>query len=172
MSLRLFACVLLSSTIGLTNIACSANDVKLDPPDTARQSYEFIDLSNWTPIEELPVIITFLRSTPGDENSPYCPRFVDRPFIRLVDWEKKTYVKKVVWRAEKADGNAFTDGFSLYFSPFDQMPDGKTGFVESAAIPRDFVTLIRRQGYDVEFKYTVVGDDCRRDPLDPRMRVD
>lgn len=181
MSVRLLKYLLLSSMLGMFAVVCSANDMKgrTSSPDAMAldgciKRGECIDIfdEEWTPIEKLSIDITFLRGAIGVPERPYCPRLVSRPFIRLVNWQDKTYVKKIVWTARKPEGEVYKGGFSIYFSPDLPRSDNNTGIVGTWDVPLAFVTRLRNPGYDIEFKYTIIGDECPKEPLDPRMRVD
>ena len=107
-----------------------------------------------------------------------CPRYVDWPNVKLIEKFEKPddkgklgrYVNKVNWKAVTIEEDDYKNGFELVFSPFHVETDGGSGKITLEGVPKNVLRASDR-GYDVEFKYTIIGLECRGQPLDPRFRV-
>ena len=94
------------------------------------------------------VTITF-----GDINGCNAPKFVDKPFFEIDKGEQIRWI---------SDDDS---PFKIYFSPFAgdviQASNGKT----------PVKTIPQAVPGNVTYKYTIVGDNCPDNPLDPYLRV-
>jgi hypothetical protein len=73
--------------------------------------------------------------------------------------------RQIVWQSVDAAYEPMSRGYEIFFDPFvgPSLDAGPTG--QARATIRPGVPA-------VEYKYTVVGDDCPDKPLDPRIIID
>lgn len=103
---------------------------------------------------------------PFDGDCPTTP-----PGIAPGDWTvtlSKSNRDTLKWTAvDSVSGANYTGGYEIYFDPFKNGPPLKDsnndGVIESGPM-HDHVPL-------AEYKYTIVGEQCVDQPLDPRIRV-
>ncbi|MEJ2603860.1 MAG: hypothetical protein P8172_11290 [Gammaproteobacteria bacterium] len=74
--------------------------------------------------------------------------------------------RQIVWQSVNAADEPMSLGYEIFFDPFVGRPldAGPTSGLVRATIRRDVPA--------VEYKYTVVGDNCPDKPLDPRIIID
>jgi hypothetical protein len=101
-----------------------------------------------------------------------CPKVVDNnPDI--------TQSKRIIWQsvANHDPGQPIAEDYEIFFDPFSAGPKieskGKKGWAKSPVInkkspagPKD-----PAKGKAIGYKYTIVGDNCLDEPLDPRFTV-
>ncbi len=107
--------------------------------------------------DDIPVTILF---------DGHCPKSVsdDEPTL------KKARRDRIVWTAQLADGTLVTEGYSIYFDPFvghSYKDSDGNGVVESLPL-KDDDNKATPPGI---YKYTILGENCPDDPLDPNIRV-
>jgi hypothetical protein len=111
---------------------------------------------------EISVIIPFSGGCP---QTP--PGETENTWTIDLSKSKKDTLKWTAMKTDVTPNVVYTGGYSIYFDPFKRGPkmedDNKDGVIESGHL-HDDVPL-------AEFKYTIVGDECLADPLDPRIRV-
>lgn len=71
--------------------------------------------------------------------------------------------KKVIWQAVDRDGAPTSVAFRIYFDP----TRGSSVYARRGKASRP----IEDDAPKVDYKYTVVADDCRDKPEDPNIRV-
>lgn len=77
--------------------------------------------------------------------------------------------KEIFWQAVDKDGKAIRQKYNIFFAPIKSMRIKSTsqGRAESGKIETD--AALSATG--VEYKYSIVGDECTDYPLDPRFRL-
>ena len=70
----------------------------------------------------------------------------------------------ITWQAYDQQGASATVAFKIYFDPL----QGPTLRAPQGSVSRAIDGLAPK----VDYKYTIVGDDCEDEPLDPNIRVD
>ncbi len=74
---------------------------------------------------------------------------------------------RVQWQAVDMSGAASEDQFKVYFDPF----SGATISTQPSGLTTPVQTVASTPPANVDYKYTIVGDDCTGDPLDPYLRI-
>ena len=101
---------------------------------------------------DIPVNITF--------DGSHCPKKVDpeNPTVNKADNQR------LVWQAVDGAGIPIGEKFTIYFDPFrgKTLESGREGYEKSPHFDRDTPV-------NVEYKYTIVGERCPAEPLDPRF---
>jgi len=104
---------------------------------------------------DIPVKITF--------NELHCPKKVDpeNPTVNKADNQR------LVWQAVNGAGAPIDEKFTIYFDPFrgKTLESDKKGSETSPHFDSDTPV-------NVEYKYTIVGERCPDEPLDPRFFLD
>lgn len=92
-----------------------------------------------------------------------CPVIVNPPDFYI------SKSKRVLWQAVDQNGNITPAVYEIFFEPFKGMKlraeSTDNGLITSR--PIDWAAA----NAGIEFKYTVVGDNCKDKPLDPRFRL-
>lgn len=105
-------------------------------------------------LPDVPVNIVF------DENG--CPTTIDPNTIPTVN---KASNQRIAWQAVSEDGKPLGTNYSIYFDPFKGRPiHTNDGSERSPRFDADIPV-------GVQYKYTIVADDCKNKPLDPRFFV-
>lgn len=82
-----------------------------------------------------------------------------------------TNSKKVIWQSVDEDGKDISAHYAIYFDPFRgktlETEPGSKGQVKSPRFDPD----APKSGSGVVYEYTIVGEDCKDKPLDPRFRL-
>jgi hypothetical protein len=76
---------------------------------------------------------------------------------------------KVVWRAVNEQYEEISVQYEIYFDPFTGRPLRSFNDGSLTSPPFDKKTPVTTKG--IEYKYTILGDDCPDKPLDPRITV-
>ena len=79
---------------------------------------------------------------------------------------KKSGPDRIKWVALDASGAAYNGGYKIYFEPFRGGKPLSTNNSELISQPVD-----NRVPSNVTYKYTIVGNNCPDQPLDPHIRV-
>jgi hypothetical protein len=108
-------------------------------------------------IGDIPVSIQFDASG--------CPKKVT-PEIFDVDQGKR-----IVWQAVDKDGRNMDIRYEIYFDPFKGQPlkSDPKGRKKSPPFDRNAPATPPPKG--IEYKYSIVGEECKDEPLDPRFRL-
>jgi hypothetical protein len=127
---------------------------------------------------EAVIKVFFVHSPTQRKPNRHCPRYTNWPNLKLINRFDAPdpndmlgfYYDQITWEAAKESDPDYTEEFFAVFSPFHVEPSGADGKVVLKGI-RPLVLRAFNRGFDVDFKYSIIGDDCRGQPLDPRFRV-
>lgn len=102
---------------------------------------------------DIPVNILF------DES--HCPKSVDPSTGVNIS---KSADQRIVWQSVDASGKHIKEDYKIYFDPFKNghLRSNSQGTRKSPKIADDAPT-------GVEYKYTIEGQKCKSEPLDPRF---
>jgi hypothetical protein len=92
-----------------------------------------------------------------------CPQSVDLDDF-FVD-----KAKRVIWQSVDADGNIFDQSYEIYFDPFKGQPLRSDNKGRRKSPPFDTGAPATAEG--IQYKYSIVGDNCKHAPYDPRFRL-
>ena len=91
-----------------------------------------------------------------------CPKSVDKGAEGGPPFDVLT-TNRIIWQAVDSDGSI--PSYEIFFDPF------KGGPLKSDIRGERKSPKFDSCSPQVEYKYTIVGDECRSEPLDPRFRL-
>jgi hypothetical protein len=99
-----------------------------------------------------------------------CPKFVDNKGFVV---EKAKFVH---WQAVDIEDKPIDMGYEIFFDPFSgkQYKTHGKGRLKSQSFSKSAPPSVSdpsKPVLEIGYKYTIVGDNCRHEPLDPRFKL-